>query len=306
VKNLCGWAAFERRNKKTQLDLARKIGAAIATYHQIPLDEEEMEAHHNFTRERNEQRANISAATFALVPGALDAVERAERREPSSGIGTQVVFGHADLHPRNVVEGKHPDGSVKLYIVDNAASGALPAAWDFGYFLHLWTIFGEKDGALMPGIASPTQTGNLRTNPMNPFFGRSSYPSLAIRRTIAAEYLRQWNQSFDQSSCDSLVWAMEVDGPAFFSGVDSFFCTWRLQELQNTVLQHPSNATLIEEKVADAQWDCKQLGVRAKIVEAALRGDELLRSSIMEHGLDRTSALVMRAGDFLDTPTVYV
>jgi hypothetical protein len=87
VKNFWGWAAFERRSKKTQLDLARKIGTAIATYHQIPLDDEEVEAYNNSTLEVKNRRANITSATFALVPGALDAVERADRRESSLGIG---------------------------------------------------------------------------------------------------------------------------------------------------------------------------------------------------------------------------
>jgi len=301
VKNFYGWAAFERRPKETQLALARKVGAAIAKYHQIPLDAEEMEAYHNDTLERKKRRANITASTFALVPGALDAVERADRRKPSPGIGTQIVFGHRDWHPRNMVMGKEPNGSMKLYIVDNTASTAWPAAWDFGYFMQLWTVFGEEDGALMPGVSSPAQALNRRDNPSNPFFGRSNYPSLAIRRTIAAEYLRRWNKSTDQASCDAFVWSIEVDGPAFWAGVESSSCVWMLQHLQDTALQNPSNETLIKEKVSHAQWDCEQLGLRSKIVEAALDGNESLRTSIMENGLERTSVFATRAGDFHET-----
>merc|ERR1711988_712062 len=109
---------------------------------------------------------------------------------------------------------------------------------------------GEEDGALMPGIESLSQLGNLRDNPLDPFFGRSDYPSLDIRRAIAAEYLRLWNRSTDQASCDALVWAMEVDGP----GAGSSRCIGNLQELQNVVLQHPSNETLIEKAKSNVQW----------------------------------------------------
>merc|ERR1719491_2209758 len=90
---------------------------------------------------------------------------------------------------------------------------------------------------------------------------------------------------------------MEVDGPAFVSGVDSSHCVWRLQALQDAVLQQPSNASLIEERTDDAWWDCKQLGVRAKLVEKTVCGDELLRASIMEQGLERISVSAMLAGD---------
>jgi hypothetical protein len=203
-----------------------------------------------------------------------------------------------------MVMDERPNGNIKLYLVDNSGSRALPAAYDFGYFMTVWTVFGEEDGALMPGIDSISKVGNLRKHPSNPFFGRSNYPSLAMRRTIAAEYLRRWNKSDDAASCDALVWAMEVDGPAFMTGVESYHCVGGLQELQDLVLQHPSNATLIDEKVSDVQWDCDQLRLRSKIVEAALNGDASLRSSIMKQGLEHTSAFVTRAGKLGDTLTL--
>lgn len=117
------------------MDLARKIGAAIATYHQIALDKEEIEAYQKDQAEQKKRHANITAATFALVPGALDAVETADRLEPSPGIGARIVFGHGDLHQRNMVMGNQADGSTKLYLVDNSGSRALRAAFDFGYLL---------------------------------------------------------------------------------------------------------------------------------------------------------------------------
>merc|ERR1711871_1849505 len=122
--------------------------------------------------------------------------------------------------------GKAKDGSTKIYLVDNSASQAMPAAVDLGYFFHLWTVFGEEDAALMPGVRIIGDIfEKFSKNMSNPFFGRSSYPSLAIRRTIAAEYLQSWNQTADVSTCDALIWAAEIEG----TGLRNSHCIHLLQ-----------------------------------------------------------------------------